>query len=107
MQALLKVIKWLLVLLTLLLVGYFFGVYLFHEKVFYLNEKYRFYLLIQIVHLATSLSVLFVIWSSQLFDKWKKIDQTLLAVFLSVFGLWYWYKKYSATYIKKANEKEY
>ena len=106
MKALLKVIKWLLIVLTFLLVGYILGIFLFHDTVFYMNEKYRFYLLIQIVHVAVSLSALFVIWSSQLFDRWKKVDQTLLVVFLSVFGLWIWYMKYIKIYLHHENIKE-
>lgn len=106
MNALLKVIKWLLIVLTVLLVGYMAGVFLFHEKLFYINEKYRIYLIIQLVHLAASLSALFAVWSSQLFDRWKKVDQTLLVVFLSVFGLWIWYVKYRKIYIQHENTKD-
>jgi len=47
------------------------------------------------------------VWSSQLFDRWKKIDQTLLVVFLSIFGLWFWYKKYGKIYLHHENTKEY
>lgn len=106
MKTLLKVIKWLLIVLTILLVGYMLGIFLFHEKVFHINEKYRIYLIIQLVHLAASLSALFVIWSSSLFDRWKKIDQTLLVVFLSVFGLWTWFIKYRKIYLHHENTKE-
>ncbi len=107
MKTLLKVIKWLLIVLTILLVGYILGIFIFHDAAFYMNEKYRIYLVIQLVHLAVSLSALFVVWSSQLFDRWKKIDQTLLVVFLSVFGLWIWYMKYSKIYLHHENTKEY
>ncbi len=106
MKTLLKVIKWLLIVLTLLLVGYILGIFMFHDTVFNINEKYRIYLIIQLVHLAASLSALFVIWSSQLFDRWKKIDQTLLVVFLSVFGLWYWFTKYSKIYLHHEHTKD-
>lgn len=107
MKALLKVIKWLLVALTVLLAGYILGIIIFHDAAFYMNEKYRIYLVIQVVHVAVSLSALFVVWSSALFDGWKKIDQTLLVVFLSVFGLWYWYNKYGKIYLDHENTKEY
>jgi len=107
MKTLLKVIKWLLIVLTVLMVGYILGIFLFHDTVFYMNEKYRIYMIIQLVHLAASLSALFVVWSSQLFDRWKKIDQTLLVVFLSIFGLWFWYKKYGKIYLHHENTKEY
>ncbi|WCM41522.1 hypothetical protein MG290_11255 [Flavobacterium sp. CBA20B-1] len=107
MKALLNVIKWLLLALTVLLLAYICGITFFHDIVFYMNEKYKIYLIIQLVHLAASLSALFVIWSSQLFDRWKKIDQTLLVVFLSIFGLWYWYKKYGKIYLDHENTKEY
>lgn len=107
MKALLNVIKWLLVALSVLLVAYILGITLFHDTVFYMNEKYKIYMIIQLVHLAASLSALFVIWSSQLFDQWKKIDQTLLVVFLSVFGLWIWYAKYRKTYLHHENTKDY
>lgn len=104
MKLLLNIIKWLLILLTILLIGYLLGIFLFHDTAFYLNEKYHIYAIIQVVHVAASLSALFVIWSSPLYDKWKKIDQTLLVVFLSIFGLWIWYNKYRRSYLKYAQE---
>lgn len=104
MKVLLNLIKWLLILLTILLIGYLLGIFLFHDTAFYINEKYHIYAVIQVVHLAASLSALFIIWSRPIYDKWKKIDQTLLVVFLSIFGLWIWYNKYSKVYLKYDDE---
>ncbi|WKW47087.1 hypothetical protein P3875_03230 [Myroides sp. JBRI-B21084] len=106
MNKLFKVIKWLLVVLTILLVAYILGFVMFHDTVFFLNEKYKIYVVFQLMHVAATLAVLFVIWSRQLFDTWKKIDQTLLVVFLSIFGLWFWYLKYSDKYLKSENLDE-
>lgn len=106
MKKLLKGIKWMLVVLTILITGYLLSIFLFHDAAFYLNEKYSIYLIIQIVHVAASLSALFIIWSSNLFDNWKKTDQTLLVIFLSIIGLWIWYIKYHAVYLKKYEEQE-
>ncbi|SEI02580.1 hypothetical protein SAMN02927937_02822 [Paenimyroides aquimaris] len=106
MQTLLKMIKCLLIALTILLVCYILGISFNHDTVFYLNEKYSIYIIIQLIHLAVSLSSLFVIWSSNLYNRWKKTDQTLLVVFLSVFGLWYWYVKYHKTYLNDDSTKE-
>jgi len=91
-------------ILTLLIMGYLFLIFVLHDKAFYLNEEYKIYLYIQIVHVVLSVSVLFIIWSSDLFDRWKKIDQTLLVVFLSLIGLWIWYLKYHKSYLNEENE---
>ena len=104
MQTLLKMIKWFLIVLTVLLVCYIVGISLDHDTVFYLNEKYSIYIIIQLMHLVVSLSSLLVIWSSNLYNRWKKVDQALLVVFLSVFGLWYWYVRYHKTYLKNVEK---
>ena len=84
--------------------GYLLSIFVLHDKAFYLNEEYKIYLYIQIVHVVLSVSVLLIIWSSNLFDRWKKIDQTLLVVFLSLIGLWIWYLKYHKSYLNEENE---
>lgn len=106
MKKIFKAIKWLLIALTVLLAAYIFGFVLFHDTIFFLNEKYKIYVIFQLIHVAATLAVLFVIWSRQLFDTWKKIDQTLLVVFLSIFGLWIWYFKYSDKYLQSENLDE-
>lgn len=107
MKTLHKSIKWMLWVLTLLIIGYLLLIFVFHDKAFYLNEEYKIYMYIQIVHVILSASVLFIIWSSNLFDRWKKIDQTLIVVFLSVIGLWIWYSKYFKIYKDAEEEDEY
>lgn len=104
MKALLQFIKWPLIVLTLLLIVYLVLIIVLHEKAFYWNEEYKIYMVIQVLHVIVSLSALFIIWSSNLYDRWKKIDQTLLVVFLSVIGLWIWYKKYMNSYLNHDKE---
>lgn len=98
MIKLLKIFKWVLLLLTVILVGYLLSIFFFHDTAFYLNETYGIYIIIQVLHVAVSLTSLFVIWSSTKFDSWKKVDQSLLVLFLSVIGLWIWYVKYQNKY---------
>lgn len=97
--------KWMLYLLTILLVGYLVILFSKHELASVLNEKYNLYVFIQIIHVILSLSVLFVVWSNDLYNKWKKIDQTLLVLFLTIIGLWFWFSKYYKNYVKFENEK--
>lgn len=106
MKTLLKYIKWIIIVLTVLIVGYLLSIFFFHDTAFHLNEKYSIYIIIQIVHIAASLSALFVIWSSNLFDRWKKTDQTLLVIFLSFIGLWLWYVKYHNVYLGNKGDDE-
>lgn len=89
-----------LILLTVLFIGYFIALFLNHDKVFYYNEKFGIYIVLQIIHIIVSVSSLVMIWISSEIDKWKKIDQTILIVCLSIIGLWIWFLKYYKKLIK-------
>lgn len=106
MNVLLKYFKIGLFLITVLLIGYILGIFLFHDTTFYLNDKYSLYVLFQVLHIILSLTALFFVWSRDLFDKWDKIDQTLIIVFFSVFGLWIWYFKYQNIYRNNIDKRE-
>lgn len=106
MKTLLKYFKWVLLLLTVILVGYLLSIFFFHDTAFYLNETYGIYIIIQVLHIAVSLTALFVIWSSHKFDNWAKIDQSLLVLFLSVIGLWIWYGKYKKEYLESIDDQD-
>jgi len=100
MKTIVKCYPFLLFFLTIILVGYLVALFIDHDKTFFFNEKFGFYIIIQGMHLILSLSALFLIWSTSLFDRWKKMDQTIVIVCLSVIGLWYWYRKYYKKYKK-------
>jgi len=70
------------------------------DKTMEINETYYLYVVIQSIHVICTFSVLFVVWSNNLFDRWSKIDQSLLILFLSVIGIWIWYLKYFPKYKK-------
>lgn len=101
---LLKYMKWGLYLLTILFLGYFIALLSSEEFASLLNDKYEYYLYLQLVHVLLSLSVLFVIWSNNLYDKWQKIDQTLIVVFFSIIGLWIWFLKFYPKFLKFEKE---
>lgn len=105
MRALLKYMKWGLYLLTILFVGYFIALLSNEEFASLLNDKFDFYLYLQTIHIFLSLSVLFVIWSNDLYDKWQKIDQTLIVVFFSIIGLWIWFVKFYPKFLKFEKDK--
>lgn len=106
MNVLLRCFKMGLFLISILLIGYVLGIYLFHDTTFYLNEKYNLYVVFQVLHIVLSLTALFVVWSRDLFDKWGKIDQTLIILLLSVFGLWIWYIKYQGIYRNNIDQND-
>lgn len=91
MKAILKSIPWLLVLLTVLISTYLVALYFNHDKVFYYNEKYSFYVVIQVVHVLLTLSCLLIVWSNSKNDKWIKIDHSILVFCFSIIGIWIWY----------------
>jgi len=106
MKTLLKLIKYFLILLTVLFVGYLAVYFSNEELASVLNEEYDFYIYLQLIHVFLSLSVLFILWSNNLFSTSSKIDQTLLVFFFSVIGLWIWFVVYYKKYVKYENEKE-
>ena len=71
-----------------------------------IDEKYNLYIVFQVLHIVLSLTALFVVWSRDLFDKWGKIDQTLIILLLSVFGLWIWYIKYQGIYRNNIDQND-
>ena len=107
MKLLIKIFPKLLILLTLLFIGYFTALALNHDKPFYYNEEWGFYIILQIVHVIVSVLALLMIWASKKFDKWQKIDQVILVIFLSIFGLWIWYFKHYRFYINELTIDEY
>lgn len=105
MRILLKCLKWGIILLTALFVCYF-ATFIFDEDLAsILNDQYDMYVYIQILHIFVSLSVLFVLWSNNLFDKWQKMDQTMIVLFFSIIGLWIWFALYYNKYVIYQEQK--
>ena len=107
MKTILKCLPLLLVVLTFLIGGYLLALFIDHDKTFHYNEKFGFYIVIQIVHVLLSLGTLAVIWANNTLDKWKKIDQSILVVCLSIFGIWIWYVKHYRFYKNDLTTDEY
>lgn len=98
--------KWGLYLLTILFVGYFIVLLSNEEFASLLNDTYDYYVYLQFVHVLLSLSILFVIWSNDLYDRWRKIDQTLIVIFFSIIGMWIWFVFYYPKFLKFENESD-
>jgi len=105
MKTLFKIIRWSLYLLTLLYIVFFITFLSSDELSTLLNESYNLYLVIQLIHIFLALSIFFIIWSNTLYDKWNKVDQTLIVLFFSIFGIWIWFLLYFKKYIIYENNK--
>lgn len=106
MKILLKIQPYLLIGITLLIGIYMIALAIDHDKTFHYNEKFGIYIIIQLVHVLLSMSTLVIIWSSNSIDIWKKIDQTILVVCLSIIGIWIWYTLHYRFYKKQFLSKE-
>src|SRR5690606_31053559 len=105
MRLLLKFIKYGLYLLTILFVTFFIALISNQEFASLLNDKIDFYIYLQLIHIIVSLTVIFIIWINRFYDKWQKIDQTIIVLFFSIIGLWIWFALYYKKYIAFEEKK--